>query len=48
VPREDVLPLDMSVDDAMRLVFTLGVVAPPWSSTPGSRSTQDAPPGSTG
>jgi uncharacterized membrane protein len=48
VPREDVLPLDMSVDDAMRLVFTLGVVAPPWSSAPGSRSTQDAPPGSTG
>jgi uncharacterized membrane protein len=30
VPTEDVLPLDMSVDDAMRLVFTLGVVSPPW------------------
>jgi uncharacterized membrane protein len=30
VPQEEVIPLDMSVDDAMRLVFTLGVVAPPW------------------
>lgn len=30
VPRADVVPLDMSVDDAMRLVFTLGVVAPDW------------------
>lgn len=31
VPREDVMPLDMSVDDAMRLIFTLGVVAPEWT-----------------
>lgn len=31
VPREDVMPLDMSVDDAMRLIFTLGVVAPDWA-----------------
>jgi uncharacterized membrane protein len=30
VPVEDVIPMDMSVDDAMRLVFTLGVVSPPW------------------
>ena len=22
--------VDMTVDDAMRLIFTLGVVAPPW------------------
>ncbi len=28
VPREDVIPLDMSVDQAMRFVFTLGVVSP--------------------
>jgi len=33
VPREDVIPLDMTVDDAMRLIFTLGVVAPPWPNT---------------
>jgi uncharacterized membrane protein len=28
VPREEVIPLDMSVDQAMRFVFTLGVVSP--------------------
>lgn len=31
VPAEDVIPLDMSIDDAMRLIFTLGVVAPDWA-----------------
>jgi uncharacterized membrane protein len=40
VPVEDVMPLDMSVDDAMRLVFTLGVVAPPW---PGDKSQLEIP-----
>jgi len=30
VPREDTVPLDMSIDEAMRLIFTLGVVAPAW------------------
>jgi len=30
VPREDTIPLDMSIDEAMRLIFTLGVVAPAW------------------
>ena len=31
VPNEDVIKLDMSIDDAMRLIFTLGVVAPDWT-----------------
>lgn len=31
VPTEDVIPMDMSIDDAMRLIFTLGVVAPDWA-----------------
>lgn len=30
VPKEEVIELEMTVDDAMRLVFTLGVVSPPW------------------
>ncbi len=30
VPRDELIPLDMSVDEAMRLILTLGVVAPPW------------------
>jgi uncharacterized membrane protein len=34
VPREEVVALDMSIDDAMRWVFTLGVVAPGWKNGP--------------
>ena len=34
VPREDVVPLEMSVDDAMRWIFTLGVVSPRWRNGP--------------
>jgi uncharacterized membrane protein len=34
VPREDVRPLNMSVDDAMRWIFTLGVASPPWQGDP--------------
>jgi uncharacterized membrane protein len=30
VPQEDVIPLEMSVDQAMRFIFTLGVVSPDW------------------
>ena len=30
VPRQDVIPLQMSVDDAMRWIFTLGVVGAGW------------------
>lgn len=30
VPREDVILLDMSVEDAMRVILTLGVVTPEW------------------
>lgn len=30
IPRQDVIPLQMSVDDAMRWIFTLGVVGPGW------------------
>lgn len=30
VPDDEAIPLEMSVDDAMRLIFTLGVVVPQW------------------
>jgi uncharacterized membrane protein len=30
MPREDVIVLDMSVEDAMRVILTLGVVTPAW------------------
>ena len=34
VPREDVRPLNMSVDEAMRWIFTLGVASPTWAGDP--------------
>jgi len=30
VPREDVTVLDMSVEDALKMIISLGVVVPPW------------------
>ncbi|RJQ49104.1 MAG: DUF502 domain-containing protein [Gammaproteobacteria bacterium] len=30
VPRRDVIEMDMSVDDAIKMVISLGVVVPPW------------------
>ena len=29
LPREDAIPLAMSVDDALKYVISMGVVAPP-------------------
>ena len=34
VPRTDVVFLDMSVDDAFKMILTLGVVAPAWKAKP--------------
>jgi uncharacterized membrane protein len=31
VPRSDVTVLDMSVEDALKMIISLGVVVPPWS-----------------
>ena len=31
VPREDVVELDMSVEDAIKFVMSLGVVVPQWT-----------------
>ncbi len=31
VPDADVIQLDMTIDEAMKLIFTLGVVAPDWT-----------------
>lgn len=31
VPEADVIQLDMTIDEAMRLIFTLGVVVPDWT-----------------
>ena len=37
VPRKDVIYLDMSVDEAVKLVLTMGVVMPRWRNSPGPR-----------
>jgi len=34
VPKRDVIYLDMSVDDAVKLILTMGVVVPPWHNRP--------------
>lgn len=30
VPQEDMVELDMSVDDALKMILSLGVIVPPW------------------
>lgn len=37
VPREDVVVLDMSVDEALKMIISLGVVVPEWPRAPGGR-----------
>ena len=31
VPRKDVIELDMEIDEALKMIISLGVVVPPWS-----------------
>ena len=39
VPKEDVVPLNISVEEAVRLIVSGGIVAPPLEAAPGSRAT---------
>ncbi|NJD30293.1 MAG: DUF502 domain-containing protein [Gammaproteobacteria bacterium] len=34
VPRQEVVPLDMTVDEAFKMLLTLGVVVPKWKNKP--------------
>jgi uncharacterized membrane protein len=34
VPKEEVVHMDMTVDDAFKMLLTLGVVVPPWRNKP--------------
>ena len=36
VSQEDIIELDMSVDDALKMIISLGVIVPPWPKTHGS------------
>ena len=40
VPRGEVMPLDMSVDEALKYIISMGVVAPPAPASPPPASTQ--------
>lgn len=42
VPRRDVVPLAMSVEDAMKLIISGGIVTPPASTRPGIRTIRPA------
>jgi uncharacterized membrane protein len=41
VPRDEVVRMDMTVDDAFKMLLTLGVVVPKWS--PGAAQARLAP-----
>lgn len=45
VPKSEVVPIDMSVDDAMKMIVTLGVVVPPGKPTEAPPDRPQAPPG---
>lgn len=46
IPRDEIVPLDMSVDEAFRMLLTLGVVVPKWKNKPlaGDLAPQQPPP----
>jgi uncharacterized membrane protein len=46
VPREKLVRLDMSADQAMKMIVTLGVVTPPWPAKPAASSLASAGPNS--
>jgi uncharacterized membrane protein len=43
VPRTDVIELDMSVDEALKYIISMGVVAPPTLPAPAARITETVP-----
>jgi len=46
-PREDITPLDMTVDEAFKMLLTLGVVVPSWKKRPGDATNLAAQQGET-
>jgi uncharacterized membrane protein len=41
VPKDELVELDMSVDEALRMIISLGVVIPPWKGGPALVSPQE-------
>ena len=45
VPKKDVIELDMDVDEALKMIISLGVVVPPWQGEPGPDAPVELPAG---
>ncbi|MEJ2508324.1 MAG: DUF502 domain-containing protein [Gammaproteobacteria bacterium] len=47
VPSSDVIELEMSVDDGLKMLISMGAVVPPWKGAPGhaAASLPESPPG---
>jgi len=43
VPRSDVVELDMSVDDGLKMIISAGVMVPEWKQAPGGAKTKAIP-----
>ena len=46
VPKKDVVVLDMEVDEALKMIISLGVVVPPWRNSTTAELPLGKPPGS--
>ena len=44
IPRRDVIELDMSVDDGLKMIISMGVVVPPWAGPESMVAAADASP----
>ena len=42
VPKKDVIELSMDVDEALKMIISLGVVVPPWSGDPSPEAPERA------
>jgi uncharacterized membrane protein len=45
VPKEDLVPLDMPVDEGLRMIISLGVAVPRWQSAEAAKASLAPPPG---
>ena len=43
VPRDEILELDMSIPDAMKVIISGGAVVPPWKGTGGEVKVEQTP-----
>jgi len=44
VPRQELVPLEMRVDEGLRMIISLGVAVPRWTSPEAARASLAQPP----